>query len=72
LLRTVPFIIGFTSGENKEIVFENLDYSHGKTEETILNRQKLYNKLKRKAVDDIFEKPSKLIYKQLSNHDIDT
>jgi len=58
--------------QEKKIVFENLDHGHDKTEETNLNRQKLNNKLKRKAVDDICEKPAKLIHKELSNHDINT
>jgi len=30
------------------------------------------NKLKRKTVDDICEKPSKIIYSELLKHDIDT
>ncbi|KAF0751340.1 Uncharacterized protein FWK35_00017802, partial [Aphis craccivora] len=50
-------------GKNKEIFFENLNHSRDRTEETNLNRQKLNNKLKRKAVDDICEKPAKLIHK---------
>lgn len=41
------FKIIFTSRKNKEIVLEKLE------EETNSNRQKLNDKLKRKAVDDI-------------------
>jgi len=43
--------------KNKEVVFKNLNHSYDRTEETNLNRQKLNNKLRRKAVDDICEKP---------------
>lgn len=39
--------------------------------ENNLNRQKMYNNLKRKAVDDIFIRPSKMLHSKLKNYDIE-
>ena len=47
------------------------DCSHFKISEQIINQQKLNNNLKRKAVDDMFTRPSTIIQSELKNVDIE-
>jgi len=56
---------------DNDVVKKVINYNHHEENE-ILNRQILSNKLKRKAVDDISEKPSKIINSELLKNDIDT
>ncbi|KAL4135476.1 hypothetical protein QTP88_007082 [Uroleucon formosanum] len=44
-------------------------YTQRGLEETILNRQKTNNSCKRKAVDSVVEKPSKIIRRELTQHE---
>jgi len=37
--------------ENNEIIFSALNHEHDKDDENVLNRQKIGNKLKRKALE---------------------
>jgi len=61
---------------NDAFIEQNLTHSHNCDSEKIINifiiRQALNNKLKRKAQEDISEKPSKLLYSELKNNDINT
>jgi hypothetical protein len=41
---------------------------HSHEEETALNRQKIWNFCKRKAVDSVVEKPSKIIKRELTQN----
>jgi len=43
------------------------EHNHENDSVEKLNRQKLSNNLQRKAIDDLYDKPSKLIHKELSN-----
>jgi len=45
---------------------KNTCFVHTHEEETTLNRQKLCNTCKRKAVDSVVEKPSKIIRRELT------
>lgn len=47
----------FKLNGNGEIIFRTLNHNHDKDDENILNRQKVNNKLKRKALNDPCEKP---------------
>lgn len=58
--------------ENPVTIFDaNLNHNH-EVEENVINRKHLSNTLKRKAKDDICEKPSKLIHRELMKNDIST
>jgi len=61
----------FKYNEN-QFIDQNLTHNHNCDSEKILNRQILNNNLKRKAQDDICEKPSKLLHSEIKNNDIDT
>ncbi|XP_060846366.1 zinc finger MYM-type protein 1-like [Rhopalosiphum padi] len=52
------------------IVDSNTNHNHNKNDEKVLNRQILSNSLKRKAIEDISCKPSKLIRSELKKGDI--
>lgn len=59
--------------ENKiKVSASNLIHNHDKTEVNILNRQKFSNSLKRKAITDISERPSKLFHTQLKEENVPT
>ncbi|CAI6369788.1 unnamed protein product [Macrosiphum euphorbiae] len=58
------------NSDNK-VIQTVLDHRHDEVNE-ILNRQFVSNKLKRKAIDDICEKPSKIINRELLTRDVDT
>ena len=58
------------NSDNK-VVKKVLDHRHEEKKEK-LNRQVVSNTLKRKAIDDICEKPSKIINRELLTHDVDT
>lgn len=60
----------FNLNENNEIIFSILNYDHEKDDINILFRQKVSNKLKRKALDDLCEKPCKILQKKLRQGDI--
>jgi hypothetical protein len=45
----------FKLNENSEIIFSVLNHDHEKDDVNILTRQKVSNKLKRKALEDPFE-----------------
>ena len=48
------------------------DHKHNKPDEKTLNRQKLSNSLKRKAVEDISSKPFKLLHSELQRENVNT
>jgi len=58
--------------DNNKIIESNTDHKHNKIYENISKRQALSNSLKRKAVEDVFAKPSKLIRRELKHGDIST
>ncbi|XP_060845246.1 uncharacterized protein LOC132924821, partial [Rhopalosiphum padi] len=60
----------FKLSENGDIVFSVLNHDHDKDDTNILTRQKVSNKLKRKALDDPYEKPCKILHKELRQGDI--
>lgn len=60
----------FKLSENGDIVFSVLNHDHDKDDINILTRQKVSNKLKRKALDDPYEKPCKILHKKLRQGDI--
>lgn len=62
----------FKMNENDEIIFSALNHEHDKDDEKFLNRQKLNNKLKRKALDDPCEKPCKILQRELRERDVNT
>lgn len=49
------------------IISQKNDHKHPATSENILNRQKIMSTLKRKAIDDVFTKPNKIIRKVLKD-----
>lgn len=58
--------------EKNEILEKNLNHNHEKDSAKIQNRQILSNKLKRKAVEDISIRPSKILNRELQKNDVDT
>jgi len=62
----------FKMNENNEIIFSALNHEHDKDDENVLNRQKIGNKLKRKALDDPCEKPCKILHRELRKGDVST
>lgn len=60
----------FKLNESSEIVFSVLNHSHSKDDENILIRQTISNELKRKALDDPYEKPCKILHRKLREGDI--
>ncbi|KAL4127383.1 hypothetical protein QTP88_011555 [Uroleucon formosanum] len=53
--------------DKNEILERPTEPNHENDSVEILNRQKLSSNLKRKAIDDLYDKPSKLIHRELSN-----
>jgi len=53
--------------DKNEILEPPTEHNHENDSVKILNRQKLSNNLKRKAINDLYDKPSKLIHRELSN-----
>ena len=53
--------------DKNEILELPTEHNHENDSVEILNRQKLSNNLKQKAIDDLYDKPSKLIHRELSN-----
>ncbi|CAI6349412.1 unnamed protein product [Macrosiphum euphorbiae] len=59
----------YTLGQNAQLI--NTDkscFDHNHASDSTLNRQQISNACKRKAVDSIVEKPSKIIRKEVSNY----
>ena len=50
----------------------NVMHTHDADSEACLNRQILNNSVKRKAMEDLCERPRELIRKELRNHDLHT
>jgi len=48
------------------------EHRHDKCDENVLTRQKISNAVKRKAVDDISVRPSKILHNEFKNGDIST
>ena len=48
------------------------EHNHDKCDEQVLTRQKISNAVKRKAVDDISARPSKILHNEFKNGDIST
>jgi hypothetical protein len=48
------------------------DHKHNKPDEKTMNLQKISNSLKRKAVEDISSKPSKLLHCELQRENVNT
>lgn len=53
----------YTADDEITILETNLEHNH--VEDVTVNRQQVSNALKRKALDDLTERPSKLIHKEL-------
>jgi hypothetical protein len=47
-------------------------HKHGEESEACLNRQILNNSVKRKAMEDLCERPRSLIHKVMQSQDLDT
>jgi len=60
----------FKLNESSEILFSVLNHNHEKDDVNILTRQKVSNKLKRKALEDPFEKPCKILHRELREGNI--
>jgi hypothetical protein len=60
----------FKLNENSEIIFNVLNHDHEKNDVNILTRQKVSNKLKRKTLEDPFEKPCKILHRELREGNI--
>lgn len=58
--------------QNNEVLSSMQTHNHGSESLQIFNRKKLSNDLKRKAMDDISEKPSHLINTELQINHVDT
>lgn len=61
-----------TESEENVIVDSPLDHNHNKLPSPVFKRQQLSNKLKRKAQDDLSERPAKIIHQELKSCDVDT
>lgn len=62
----------FKLNEFNTIVEKSICHNHEKQSESLINRQKISNRLKRKALDDPVERPSKIIHRDLRENDTDT
>jgi hypothetical protein len=58
--------------ESREIFRGNVMHNHEADSETCLNRQILNNSIKRKAMEDLCERPCKLIHEELLSQDLGT
>lgn len=56
----------------KTVIESKLIHNHTRYEEAVLKRQMLSNSLKRKATEDIYAKPSKLLRSELQISDVST
>lgn len=54
------------------MIDKNVNHDHIPDSEKILNRQKLTNCLKRKAVDNPSDRPSKILHKELKKGNVNT
>jgi hypothetical protein len=57
---------------SREIFGGDVRHNHNKDSEARLNRQILNNSVERKAVEDLCERPRKLIHKELHRQDLNT
>jgi hypothetical protein len=58
--------------EIREILGSNVMHSHDEGSEACLNRQILNNSVKKKVMEDLCERPRKLIHRELQTQDLDT
>ena len=58
--------------ERREIVGGNVTHNHDKDSDASLNRQILNNSVKRKATEDLYERPRNMIHKELQSQDLNT
>ncbi|XP_069701149.1 uncharacterized protein [Periplaneta americana] len=56
---------------NNDIIEKKTNHNHEKLSEKVLQRRKISNFVKRKAIEDMCTKPTKLIYRELSACDIE-
>ncbi|XP_069701148.1 uncharacterized protein [Periplaneta americana] len=54
------------------VIEKTTNHNHEKLSEKVLHRQKISNFVKRKAIEDMCTKPTKLIHRELSAGDIET
>jgi len=52
------------------LIDESLSHNHACTEESILLRQAISNSAKRKGLEDICQRPSKILHRKLKNYDL--
>jgi len=62
----------FKCQQNFKILEQHVEHNHPKPDEKLLNRQKISNSLKRKAIEDISSKPLKLLHVEFKNKDVET
>lgn len=62
----------FKLDDTNKMIGNVSDHNHNKLDDKVFNRQTISNRLKRKAVDDISAKPSKLIREELRKGDVDS
>lgn len=55
-----------------KVIFGKIDHNHNKDTKQKLNRQQVCYNVKRKALDDPIENPSKTLHRELLNGDIST
>jgi hypothetical protein len=55
--------------ESRDIFGGDVMHNHDEDSEACLNRQILNNSVKRKAMEDLCERPRNLIHKELQNQD---
>ncbi|KAI5728311.1 uncharacterized protein LOC108252034 isoform X2 [Diaphorina citri] len=65
-------LLVFIVADRKFIVEKCNDHNHENVDEKVLNRQKMSNSLKRKAMTDISSRPAKLICTELKKDDMET
>uniref|UniRef100_A0A8D9BQ60 Uncharacterized protein n=1 Tax=Cacopsylla melanoneura TaxID=428564 RepID=A0A8D9BQ60_9HEMI len=58
-------VISVKSRHEDDLEEENLDHNHDSDSSNTLERQKLTNNLKRKAIEDICQRPSKMIHTEV-------
>ena len=59
----------FKRNQEGKTTFEQLNHNHEKTEANVIRRQEISNRLKRKAEDTFFIRPSHLIHKEIGETD---
>ncbi|KAL4096573.1 hypothetical protein QTP88_021499 [Uroleucon formosanum] len=55
-----------------KIILHKINHNHDKNDKQKLNRQQVCNNLKGTTIDDPFEKPSKILHRELLKGDIST